>query len=350
LVKMVGRSAIAGIFLSVSITFLVISHFSLPKGHQTVLQSSDECMPCSSGSEDMCHAGCLTNAGIRARLLSVKTLQQQLSVLKHAKKAKAPTISLASLPTETNVVGPVSIETAKRDISRENAELLHLGTKNAGGLGQILNSAQKNLLRAEAAEVRLRRQAKLHKGKKQTIMDVFEHLRLASIAFHFSNAEPFRSRKRTYTRLLAQSSRQATFPTPRPRVRACPPPSREVSHPRQARGSFLRPHAHSTPRLPSGTPPSSVLSAAAQVHRHLGERRQGHRRHGPPRRPRRRPRRRRRSHAEHGGPSARAPPPCRPPAARRAELDHRHEVRPPAGPAAQRRRERRHSAGAVRAG
>ena len=179
---MVGRSAVAGTLLTVSITFLVISHLSQPKGSQTVLQSTGECMPCSTGSEDMCHAGCLTNAGIRARLLSVKTLQSQLSALQHSKKAKAPMISLASLPTETKDVRHLSIEKAKREIARENAELLHLGTKNAGGLGQIMNSAQKNLLRAEAAEVRLRRQARLHKGKKQTIMDVFEHLRLILIA------------------------------------------------------------------------------------------------------------------------------------------------------------------------
>ncbi len=179
---MVGRSAFAGTFLSVSITVLVISHFSHPNDHETVLQSSDECMPCSTGSEDVCHAGCLTNAGIRARLLSVKTLQSQLSAMKHSKRVKAPTMSLASLPTESDDVEHLSIESAKRDISKENAELLDLGTKNSGGLGQILNSAQKNLLRAEAAEVRLRRQARLHKGKTQTIMDVFEHLRLALVA------------------------------------------------------------------------------------------------------------------------------------------------------------------------
>jgi hypothetical protein len=185
--KMAGRSAVVGLILSVSITFLVISHLSHSKGHQSVLQSSDECMPCSTGSEDMCHAGCLTNAGIRARLLSVKSLQSQLSALKHSKKAnfqkaKAPTISLAFLPTETEDVSHLSIDTTKREIARENAELLSLGAEKSGGLGQILNSAQKNLLRAEAAEVRLRRQARLHKGKKQTIMDVFEHLRLYIIA------------------------------------------------------------------------------------------------------------------------------------------------------------------------
>ena len=180
---MLGRSAIVGISISLSIAALVVFNVILPKQGKIFLQSDDQCMPCSTGKEDVCHAGCLTELGIRMRLQSVKTLQSQLSALKKAKKSQPPMISLASVPTQTEIKrqGPESVESSKREILRENAELLRLDHTKQGGLGEVLNSVQRNLLRAEAAEVRLRRQAKLQGGTKKTIMEVFQHLRCRSI-------------------------------------------------------------------------------------------------------------------------------------------------------------------------
>lgn len=110
------------------------------------------------------------------RLLSVKSLQSQLALLKKSKKVSSTKRASPLAPTSVRKGTEMSVESAKRDILRENAQLLRLNKSKQGGLGEILDSAEKNLLRAEAAEVRMRRQAKLQGGDQKTIKDVFRHL------------------------------------------------------------------------------------------------------------------------------------------------------------------------------
>jgi hypothetical protein len=76
-----------------------------------------------------------------------------------------------------------TLQAEKSAIEAENAALLRLSGDSKGGLGQQLNSVQTNLLRAEAAEVRLRKQAKLQKGKQETILRAFKNLRLILCSF-----------------------------------------------------------------------------------------------------------------------------------------------------------------------
>ena len=183
---MIGRSAIAGV-ISISLAVFVVFNLSFVNDYKALLESADECMPCSTGKEDICHAGCLTQRGIRVRLLSVKSMQRQLDLLKKTKRIESKKLSstvtaLASTPVRSGPKGTAleSVESAKRDILRENAQLLRLDKSKKDGLGAILNSVQKNLLRAEAAEVRMRRQAKLQGGDEKTITEVFQHLRFSS--------------------------------------------------------------------------------------------------------------------------------------------------------------------------
>jgi hypothetical protein len=180
---MVGRPAIAGI-ISVSCVAFLVFNWSLSTQKAITLESSDECMPCSTGAEDLCHAGCLTRRGIRMRLLSVKSLQSQLALLKKSKKVSSTKRASPLAPTSVRKGTELSVESAKRDILRENAQLLRLNKSKQGGLGEILDSAEKNLLRAEAAEVRMRRQAKLQGGDQKTIKDVFRHLRFHALKLH----------------------------------------------------------------------------------------------------------------------------------------------------------------------
>jgi hypothetical protein len=118
------------------------------------------CTPCTSGAG--CVAGCLSGK------LRQRAREQQLAVAQDA----AP----------QHVAGAGDVHASLHDqevaIERRNQALLQMSKgQHAEGLSGVLDAAVKQVLRAEAAEVKLRRQAELSKGA--SVESVYKSLRYA---------------------------------------------------------------------------------------------------------------------------------------------------------------------------
>ena len=165
------RKLAAGTVILLAAIVLIAAVILVSRKGYSDISLSQECMPCSTGSEATCHAGCLTEEGIRDRLKSVRSLQAQLASLKKLTKLEQTT-SRANSEGKSSSVGD-----EEKRISVDNAQLLRLSNDKEGGLSGQLNDVQKYLLRAEVDEVQLRRQARLQAGQKKTIMSAFKSLR-----------------------------------------------------------------------------------------------------------------------------------------------------------------------------
>ena len=117
------------------------------------------CTPCTSGAG--CVAGCLSGE------LRQRAREQQLQLA-------------VAAPQPVEGAGDVhaSLHDQEVAIERRNQALLQMSKgQHAEGLSGVLDSAVKQVLRAEAAEVKLRRQAQLSKGA--SVESVYKSLRYA---------------------------------------------------------------------------------------------------------------------------------------------------------------------------
>ena len=116
------------------------------------------CTPCVSGPG--CVAGCLRAEAQAARL-------QQLAPAAEAHRAAR---------ADSSAAARTSLHDQERAIQRRNQALLQVGHDGgSAALGGVLDSAVKQVLRAEAAEVKLRRQAAISKGA--SVGSVYANLR-----------------------------------------------------------------------------------------------------------------------------------------------------------------------------
>lgn len=122
-----------------------------------VLQS---CTPCTSGPG--CVAGCMSMEASQARM------QELVETTKHAQ-----------LAAQSGAVH-TSLHEQESSIQNRNEALLQMGKGHSEALGGVLDAAVKQVLRAEAAEVKLRRQAALSKGA--SVGSVYQGLRCVSRA------------------------------------------------------------------------------------------------------------------------------------------------------------------------
>lgn len=141
---------------------LFVSQVSAPT---VVLES---CTPCTSGPG--CVAGCVSG-GAELR----QGRMQQLAEAQH--------------PVKQVVQMDAGVHTSLHDqesaIQRKNEQLLQMG-HGKEALGGVLDAAVKQVLRAEAAEVKLRRQAALSKGA--SVASVYKNLRSVGVRVHPSRA------------------------------------------------------------------------------------------------------------------------------------------------------------------
>jgi hypothetical protein len=110
-------------------------------------------------------AGCLSEEARQARL-------QLLSQTTPAHHTAQDDIEQHKVQDD---VGHTSLHDQQTAIQRRNEALLQVSKGKSAGLGGVLDAAMKQMLRAEAAEVKLRRQAELSKGASVKI--VYKSLR-----------------------------------------------------------------------------------------------------------------------------------------------------------------------------
>jgi hypothetical protein len=136
----------------------------------------EACTPCTSGPG--CMAGCLSQEMVQART-------QQL----------AQTVQARTQGT----VMHTSLHDQAHAIERKNEALLQMSKgQRSKGLGGVLDAAVKQVLRAEAAEVKLRRQAELSKGA--SVDSVYKSLSP-------SDRELFKLRAREYELALKEADK-----------------------------------------------------------------------------------------------------------------------------------------------
>ena len=154
----VGREAAAVAAVALA-ALLGAALFASQVDSPTALEA---CTPCTSGPD--CSAGCRTGE------LRSRARMQQLA----AAQAAAPQSAAGAGADAVHA----SLHDQQAAIERRNQALLQL---NAGahteGLSSVLDAAVKQVLRAEAAEVKLRRQAELSKGA--SVESVYKSLRYA---------------------------------------------------------------------------------------------------------------------------------------------------------------------------
>ncbi len=129
----------------------------------TVLEA---CTPCTSGPD--CSAGCRTGAAFELRS---RARMQQLATAQAAGSPPQPATGAGAGAVHA------SLHDQQAAIERRNKALLQLNA-HTEGLSSVLDAAVKQVLRAEAAEVKLRRQAELSKGA--SVESVYKSLRYAS--------------------------------------------------------------------------------------------------------------------------------------------------------------------------
>ena len=173
-----GSASRLGFVLLLGSAFLYLVDNNLPSTPPNSLfqEDADVCVPCRVGDE--CRAGCLTKEGIRKQSIQMKQIQEKIQAAQAA-KAKIQAARAAKPLVKKGVLAAkkrVSIALAKKIIEGENEGLLHLNKNDRKGLGGVLDSVQRSMLRAEAAEVQMRRQADLHKGVKETITDAYHKM------------------------------------------------------------------------------------------------------------------------------------------------------------------------------
>jgi len=144
------------------------------------------CTPCTSGPG--CVAGCLSEEARQARL-------QLLSQTTPAHHTAQDDIEQHKVQDD---VGHTSLHDQQTAIQRRNEALLQVSKGKSAGLGGVLDAAMKQMLRAEAAEVKLRRQAELSKGA--SVKTVYKSLSP-------SDQELFKLRAREYELALKEADK-----------------------------------------------------------------------------------------------------------------------------------------------
>ena len=127
----------------------------------------EACTPCTSG--EGCVAGCLSPA-VELRIAEAHKRAADVRLQQLSDQNTA-------IPQYADVLHS-SLHDQENAIEQRNKELLQLRnsqTQAQQGLGGVLNAALKQVVRAEAAEVKLRRQAELTKGA--SVASVFTSLR-----------------------------------------------------------------------------------------------------------------------------------------------------------------------------
>lgn len=132
-----------------------VAFVSLPRSAPVALQST--CIPCTSGAG--CSAGCRSGAELPVRAARTQELTLVAPARRRAMRARAHQ----------------SLRGQDEAMKRINKRLLRLSThEGKGELGSVLNSAMGEVLRAEEAEVQLRRLAALQ--KESSINSAVNHL------------------------------------------------------------------------------------------------------------------------------------------------------------------------------
>ena len=122
-----------------------------------VLQSVQSCTPCTNGPN--CIAGCMS--------MSMEG--------RHARMQELVETSRSAPQSVTRGGAHTSLHDQESAIQNRNEALLQMGKGHSEALGGVLDAAVKQVLRAEAAEVKLRRQAALSKGA--SVSSVYRGLR-----------------------------------------------------------------------------------------------------------------------------------------------------------------------------
>jgi hypothetical protein len=184
----------AGLACLVAATAL-LALTTLPHSTPATLEAS--CIPCTGGPD--CNAGCRSGAGLAEK----PARMQQLSLVGNQSPARRRALRARSHQ---------SLREQDEAMKRINKRLLRLSTHeedNKGELGGVLNAAMDQMLRAEEAEVQLRRLAALR--KEASIGSAVNHL-------GHSDKQLFKLRATEFELAL----KQVRTLQPRPRVqRAC---------------------------------------------------------------------------------------------------------------------------------
>eukprot|EP00286_Rhodomonas_abbreviata_P004819 CAMPEP_0181315870 /NCGR_PEP_ID=MMETSP1101-20121128/15599_1 /TAXON_ID=46948 /ORGANISM="Rhodomonas abbreviata, Strain Caron Lab Isolate" /LENGTH=282 /DNA_ID=CAMNT_0023423093 /DNA_START=7 /DNA_END=855 /DNA_ORIENTATION=- len=145
-----GKLGAVALVLSVAAALGVVL-INISADAHTALES---CSPCVVGPQ--CHAGCLVGAVQPSRMQELSMMDKvQQKLAQHAM--------------------PASLHDKQQKIEEENKRLLELRSSSSPSeLGSVLDEAVKQVVRAEAAEVKLRRQASLSHG--ENVQKVFEQL------------------------------------------------------------------------------------------------------------------------------------------------------------------------------
>jgi len=113
------------------------------------------CVPCFGGAN--CNAGCLTQSAVKS---SARSRMMQLAMVEKSKAKKAEKEGLFQ---------------QEKEIQKANAKLLQLtANSDSEGLANVMDEAVKQVVRAEAAEIKLRRQASM--THSQNVEDVYSKL------------------------------------------------------------------------------------------------------------------------------------------------------------------------------